>query len=218
MSKFATESRFGNYDVGTVGSWFSPAYDDPIRKEQWVERAGLVQLHGGNLTYAASKSDGGSKVLVAGCGFGYLCWELWNLGLSAWGADIAWPITKGKGGKLPNISDHIFEADCTSTTAIGTVKSQAGIGKNGKFALGITDDLLSAADDAANVSAMLTALRANCTRLLHFITCYNAGDPKSGRLPDGTTPDWLAMSQSAWRTLIGPTDVIVDLAGNRLVA
>ena len=227
MSKFATPQRFeddGTRDASgnpMGGTWYKPP--PQLSWEMWPARVAVFrQLTG--LAPAASRSDAGPKVLVCGCGYGYVCWHLWDQGFSAWGVDGQWAQGQAlTGQKLPNIADHVIAGDCTIATDMANVRSQAGIGRNRRFDAVITDDLLSAADSAAEVQAMLTAIRnevapTNRARVIHFISMYDPTKEWSPYLSPTDANEGLYRSESDWITMIGNNaERIINIQNNHAV-
>jgi hypothetical protein len=177
----------------------------------WPDRVRVFRELVSTLTPANARTDAGPKILVAGCGYGYVVWHLWDQGFSGWGVDGAWAQGQARtGGKLPNISDHILAGDCTLAADMANIRSQAGIGRNRRFDAVITDDLLSVADSAAEVQAMLTAIRDECaptdrSRVVHFISMYDPSQPWSPTLTPEEAAEGLYRSEADWITMIGTT-------------
>lgn len=224
MSKFATPERFEGTD-GQGGTWYRPP--PALSWEMWPDRVRVFRELTG-LTPAAPRSDAGPKVLVAGCGYGYVCWHLWDQGFSAWGMDGAWAQGQARGGKLPNISDHIWSGDVTLTTDVRRVRGDSGIGGNRRFDAVITDDLLSVADSAAEAQSMLTVLRAEAapndrSRVVHFISMYDPTQPWSPTLTAGEAAEGLYRTEAEWIGMIGTSGTaanerIVNIhGGHRIV-
>ena len=214
MSKFATPSRFE--DDGTRGpngevmggSWYKPP--PQISWEMWPDRVRVFRELIPSLVPAAPRSNAGPKVLVAGCGYGFLVWHLWDQGFSAYGVDGAWVWSQTRSsGKLPDIgSTNIHQGDCTVRGDMIAAKSASGITGNRRFDAVITDDLLSAADSAAEVQAMLTQLRNETapndrSRVVHFISMYDETQPWSPRLTPADIAEGLYRGEQEWVTLIG---------------
>lgn len=220
MSKFATPQRFGEND--TPGGWYYP--EPRLEWEMWPERVRVFRALVPELTPAAPRSDAGPKILVAGAGYGFLLWYLWDAGFSAWGIDGQWAVGKSKGGgqiipKLPNINDHMFSGDCTNLASVRNVRSQAGIGGQQKFAAVITEDLLTAADSGAEVQTMLTTLRDVApnvrSRVVHFISMYDETQPWSPRLTTEERAEGYYAGEAEWITLIGNNaERIVNIQNN----
>lgn len=214
MSKFATPARFGVGDVR--GGWYYPEpslyhADGVTFWEMWPDRVRVFRELVTSIAPALPRSDEGPKILVAGCGYGYVVWHLWDQGYSAWGMDGAWAEGQARGGKLPNISDHIWSGDCTIVADVRRVRGDSGIGGNRRFDAVITDDLLTVADSAAEVQTMLTVLRAEAmptdrSRVVHFVSCYDAMHPEwSPRLTPEDMTEGLYRTEAEWIALIGTT-------------
>lgn len=223
MSKFATPFRFLDDGTGTGGgSWYNPAptwANQQDMVQQRVDR--MIELLPG-VTRNVNNPNQGGRVLVAGCGFGFLVYALFQAGYNAWGVDGEW--ARGEAQvRMPGLQDHVGNADCTSETSLAAFRTTIGI-RNRKFDAVITEDLLSTADSAAEIQTMLTALRNdsapnNRAHVLHFITMYDETQPWSGILIG--TPgeqDWYVANEASWLALIGDNaERIVNIAGNRLV-
>jgi hypothetical protein len=220
MSKFASLARFGEVRAdGTIipGSWYSLPPESEFRAQEWIDRAAFLDglLRGFGLVPNPSNLDQAPKVAVFGSGLGHTAYQLFLRGWSAYGTDGAWAVTRGQGA-IPGFSTRIREGDCTSETSMAAFKQDSGIGRNQRFAAGISEDLLSAADDDANASLMLAAMRGVVTsgRMIHLITMFDPSQAWSG---SGWT-EGLAKSESGWLSLIGTNaERIVNLAGNRIV-
>ena len=233
MSKFATPNRFEDDSTrnpdGSIrgGTWYKPPpmliRPDGGYVEMWTERVRVFRELTG-LTPAAPRSDAGPKILVAGAGYGFVLWHLWDQGFSPWGIDGAWAVSMARqtGNKLPNISDHMFSGDVTILADVRRVRGDAGIGGQRKFDGLITDDLLSAADSASEVATMLTTLRdvapQDRSRVLHFITMYDPTQPWSSILTPEEANEGLYRTEAEWVTLIGNNaERIVNINGYRIV-
>ncbi len=163
MSKLATPARFN-------GGW----YTQYRRYDFFALRAQITGNRFGQLK--------NSKVLIAGCGTGYLVDELTNQGFGdVWGCDAsAWVIDQGK-ALLPGVASRLFVSDpigWTNNTARNAVRSVVGLSGNNAFNLIITEDMLPCADHETEAQSMLTGLRSMRQTMLHVITCGNPTDTK----------------------------------------
>lgn len=225
MSKFATPNRFeddgtrGSSGEVLGGSWYKPPprlfRPDGGFSEMWPDRVRVFRELTG-LVPAAPRSNAGPKVLVAGCGYGFVVWHLWDQGFAAYGVDTpyAWSQARSAGGGaglLPNIGDtNIQQGDCTVRGDMIATRSFAGITGNRRYDAVITDDLLSAADSGAEAQAMLTQIRNETapndrSKVVHFISMYEPGQPWSPRLTPAEVNEGLYRSPAEWITLIGTT-------------
>lgn len=206
------------------GVWYKPPLDFTEQFDNYRARATLVRQLVPAVVPGTSRSDTGPKVAVIGSGYGFLVWHLWDMGFSAWGMDDAWVQGRARaGGKLPNVSDHILVGDATIAADVQNFRSQSGLGRNARFAILVTEDLLSVADSQTEAQTMLTRLRADVapadrSRVVHFVTCYDPTQPWSGGLTPEQASNGLYLTEAEWVTLIGANaERIVNLAGNRIV-
>ena len=216
MSKFATPARFGDEATGQGGSWWSPPLTLEDHLPAYTARAELIAATytavPRNVADPASVAD---KVLVAGCGYGFLVLELWRLGFNAYGCDGIWPVDIGK-GKIPGVGTRLITGDCTSAADMAAVKQAAGVARNRRFALVVTEGLLNVADSVAEVGLMLPALRGIGATVGHFITCYDPDDRDAG-LPAAIN-DALYRTPAQWRATVGTGERIWDInGGDRVV-
>jgi hypothetical protein len=159
MALLADASRFEQ------GDWYSQyrRYDFFAQRAAWIH---------------ATVPTG--KLLVAGCGWGYLVDELVKLGRDAWGIDAS-SYCAGKGiapGRVLTRS-ALVRAD------VNAAKTAAGIAGGGKFAAGITEDLLPCLT-VAEITSALGELRRACTSLLHIVTPGDGSAQPPGRVPEMT--------------------------------
>ncbi len=136
------------------------------------------------------------KILVAGCGPGYLVDELVNLGRDAWGIDAAsYCATRFV---LPA---RTMQADSLVRSQLAAVRTFAGLQGNARFAGLVTDDLLPCFSDG-EVTIAITESRRIATVVLHIVTCSKAGDPAGSRNPE---LNWKSHAQ--WAALATPDKV-----------
>ena len=198
MARHATPERFN-------GSWYA---NPPYQRFQFHGTRAAVA----NNRFAQIK---GSKILVAGCGYGYLVDELARLGFTnAYGCDTSWAIGQGK-LELPHIANRLIVADVTIRSQLTALKTAAGLSTRQSFALTITEDLLPAADNVAEAQTMLTELRRISSSLFHIVTMMQPGETKN---PDGSVSangavkriaDMLWQDSNTWRSVIG-AEAILD--------
>ena len=202
MSRHATPERFN-------GSWYA---NPPYQR---------FQFHGTRATVANNRfaQIKGSKILVAGCGFGYLVDELIRQGFAnTYGCDIPWAIEQGR-LELPHIANRLIVADVTIRSQLNALKTAAGLTTRQSFALAITEDLLPAADNVAEAQTMLTELRRISSSLFHIITMMQPGEVKN---PDGSVSanggikrdaDMLWLTAQEWRSVIGAEAILDNETG-----
>lgn len=155
-----------------------------------------------------------AKVLVAGCGWGYLVDELLSRGIDAWGCDASAYATGRAVTALPATSAaRVLTADCLSQTAMNTVKSAAGLKGRTVFGGIVTDDLLTTCVDEAEVQAMLTILRANTSAMAHILT-FTDGSPRD--LAEYCAPGLLWRTVAQWKTIIGNNEPLLDPMGREV--
>lgn len=177
--------------------------DSPTR---WYDNYGRMPVH----TFRAETVRGrfsnlSSKLLVAGCGAGYLVDELTQRGYTdVWGVDAAaWLITQGQ-LEMPQIATRLLVADCLSRPSLAAVRSAAGLSGNQRFAAVITDDLLPCMTSEAELQTLLTELRRVSSAMAHVVTCLHPwiqGDLES-RIPN--TGIWW-QTAADWKASIGVT-------------
>ncbi len=138
------------------------------------------------------------KLLIAGCGPGYLVDELVKLGRDAWGIDAA-PYCASR-FVLPA---RIMQADSLVRSQLAAVRSFAGLQGNARFAALVTDDLLACFTDA-EVTIAVNESRRIATVVLHIVTCSKANDVPGSRNPE---LNWKTHAQ--WAALAAP-DLVYD--------
>lgn len=187
MSLWATAADF---EQAGVGALYAPAYS----------RFPFFQSRLDSLKQRFAPT--GQKLLVVGCGFGYLVDDLVAAGYDAYGIDNAYAIGKGK-ALLPAIAARLLVADALTASTLDAAASAAGLkGHTPKWALLVTEDVLPVMSDA-EVQTALTNLRARCTtNLLHFVTPGDGGQACDPRL------NWKPID--GWRGVLCPPDVVAD--------
>jgi SAM-dependent methyltransferase len=146
----------------------------------------------------------GQRLLVVGCGYGYLVDDCVAAGYDAYGIDAsAYAIGKGQ-TLLPGIASRLTVADALDAAALDQAAKGWGLkGGTPKWTLLITEDCLPCMTDT-EVQTALTNLRARCTtNLAHVVTC---GDPAV----DKVDPRINWKSVDGWRTVLCPPDVVAD--------
>lgn len=150
----------------------------------------------------------GQKLLIVGCGYGYLVDDAVTAGYDAWGVDAsAYAINKGK-TLLPAIANRLIVADALVGAQLDAAATTAGLKRNVKWPLLVTEDVLTVMSDA-EVQTCLTNTRARCsTNLLHFVI---PGDPQTEPSCDPRI-NWKTID--AWRAVLCPPDVVGDCETN----
>lgn len=144
----------------------------------------------------------GQKLLIVGCGFGYLVDDAVTAGYDAWGIDCAYAIGKGQ-QLLPAIASRLLVADALTASTLDTAAATAGLkGHTPKWPLLFTEDVLPCMSDT-EVQTALTNLRARCsTNLVHLVTPGDGGPECDARI------NWKTIT--GWRTVLCPPDVVGD--------
>lgn len=150
------------------------------------------------------------RVLVAGCGYGYLVDELAARGWDAWGCDAS-PHSIGE-----RISARIQGFDVLVRSDMVALRTLAG----GRFDLIVDEELLGVLSDA-EIPVALTELRRIAApparELFHIITCANELD--EGPLSPARTvyPEFSWRSHSQWVALIGNGESVMNREGGKQV-
>lgn len=156
MALLGDAARFEN-----GGSWYTQYRRYPF----FVERAAWVNT-----------MQPTGKLLVAGCGWGYLVDELVQLGRDAWGCDASsYCVGKTVAGNRVLLGSVLVRAD------LDAVKAAAGVAPAGKFAVCVTEDLLPCLALAELPAARTELLRAAST-LLHIATMAAPGPDRLAEL------------------------------------
>lgn len=141
--------------------------------------------------------------------------HLTDLGYTdVWGSDVsAELITYGR-AQYPALASRLLIADCLNNSgnalpSMTGVRRAAGLNGGNKFALLITDDLLTVLTDAEATIA-LTVLRATASTLIHVLW------PK---YTDGTVQDptlnWRIVP-SEWQAFIGGGEWVINAVTQRV--
>lgn len=142
------------------------------------------------------------KMLVAGCGFGYLVDELVSRGWDAWGCDAStYAINRGK-ELLPAIANRLLVGDILVRNSLAAVRTSAGLSGNQRFAVTVTEDVLTMLTDA-EIPTALTELRRITNDLAHVVWTL---DPTTTQDP---RCNWKTLAQ--WKAIVG-TDPVMDAA------
>ncbi len=163
------------------------AYDDPYRNGQ---------PHYRDSTAFADRAAGvrgrfaTGKVLIAGCGYGYLVKHLVSLGVDAYGCDASdWCVSQAA-TVAPN---RVLKADITNRAQLASTLTFAGLRTNGRFTAIVTEDVLTCLTDA-EIGAALTELRRVSQVLFHMVTAVELEAERDPRF------NWKALQE--WKTLI----------------
>lgn len=164
------------------------------------------------------------KVLVVGCGWGYLVDELLNLGGDAWGVDASsYAINKGKAlsgvnagttleglavGMRSDTGSRLVSADATNRQQLASARQTAGLSGSQRFEVVVTEDVLPVLSDA-EVSVLVTEVRRLAVTVLHIVS---PGDPSDPSKLAGL--NWKSTSQ--WKQLAAP-DLVLDVESGAVV-
>lgn len=172
--------------------------------------------------------SGTGNYLVCGCGFGHLVQALRTAGnTNTWGFDLSQYAVDQAKLLYPAIASRFVLGDARSPTSMSTVRQQTVGGPSTRlFNVIITEDLLSAQgpnkrpseytaqdwiDAKAEAQSCVNTLRpflAANGRMAHIISM-----PFDGTLAtDPMYSNGLWLFGEEWRTLLGPTDIIVRLS------
>lgn len=136
------------------------------------------------------------KILIAGCGYGYLVKRLVALGLDAWGCDASdWCVARAA-EVAPN---RVTKADVTVRSQLTSTLTFAGLRTNGKFAAIVTEDLLICLTDA-EITTALAELRRVSQALVHIVTAVELEAERNPIFNWKTLP--------AWKSVVGTESVM----------
>jgi hypothetical protein len=154
-----------------------------------------------------------SKILIAGCGYGFLVQELMQFHgfTDVWGCDASeYAVTTGKLELAPEYRHRILLGDILSSQSMLSVAQQAGLtGGNPRFRGIVTEDVLPCLTQA-EVPTALSVLRSRIqgANPVHLITPkMDSYSPAHGQ----QHPGFLWLTGAQWRGLIGPADPIILL-------
>jgi hypothetical protein len=209
MSRLASQADFfASYDAeGNKIPGTGNLYDEYRRFPFFAERANEI---------ANRFPTSIGKIVVFGCGFGYLVDELVQRGFDAWGVEAA-DFARNKAAEvLPFASaSRIVLANIANRAALNNVRAAAGLTGNARFALGISEDVLPVCTDAAEAQLALAECRRIISttpgRFVHWITCTK---PEDQAQQVQRLPGLLWLSRAEWRAIIGTTDLCFDTEGN----
>src|SRR3989344_51243 len=148
------------------------------------------------------------KLLIVGCGYGYLVDLALQAGYDAWGCDISpWAVARAQRVLPAASAARVLLGDATSSTSLAAVKTAAGLKDDQKFAVLMTEDMLGCLTDG-EIALALPALRAICSsKLLHLATPLDPSAEQDSRL------NWKTGLE--WKELVAP-DVFVNQNGRQL--
>jgi SAM-dependent methyltransferase len=197
MARLATEADFHGERMGNPGAM----YADYRRYPHFAQRAVAV----------AGRTAAAARILVVGCGYGYLVDALLAAGRpNTWGVDAApWATGRAAAAVGAAAGARVRQADATSAAALRAAKQAMGLGATQRFDLAVTEDVLPCLT-AAEQTALLAAVRQHATALLHVVTPGDPADPRKG-----AGIDW--RSAAAWKALVGAADAVLDAETGELL-
>lgn len=219
MSRLASEADFfATYDAqGNKVPGTGNIYDNYQRYPFFAERAAFI---------AARFPVSVGKVVVFGCGFGYLVDELVKLGYDAWGCDAA-SYAQGKATEVLQFAsaNRVIVANMGTPAALNNVRNAAGLTGQQRFAVGISEDVLPVCTDDNEARVGITSahgiVSTTAGRMFHWMTCTKPQEPNDLA---SRYPGLLWKSRAEWRALIDtkvgstyngfPSDVCIDAEGN----
>jgi hypothetical protein len=147
----------------------------------------------------------GQTLAIWGCGFGALVDLAVQGGYAAYGFDASsYAVNRGT-TLIPAVAAHLFVRDALVSTSVTSSRRDAGLKGAAKFALLVTEDMLTCMSDS-EITTTLPLLRGSCsTVLLHIVTPLEPGGTQDARLNWKTVGDW--------KTLVAPDDVYDAVAG-----
>lgn len=151
------------------------------------------------------------RVLVAGCGYGYLVDELSIRGWDAWGCDASlWAVGQRISARIQGF-DILIRQDMTDIKNLGT---------GARFDLIVTEDVLTVLSDV-EVATALTELRriakSPARELFHIVTCANEliDGPLSSSRDITLGLNW--KTHIDWVTTIGNNEPVMNREGGKQV-
>lgn len=139
---------------------------------------------------------GGSKVLVAGCGWGYTVQRGLELGMDIWGCDASgYALDRAAEVLPPDAAARVLHADVTRDLA--DLADRAG----GRFTVAVTEDLCPMLT-LSEIARARTNLRRVSDLVLHWVTAAPRGQAPHPALQTARAAD-------GWRALLGPDEVEV---------
>lgn len=194
MARLATEADFHGARTrsGRRAAGPPPLYDEYRRFPFFAQRAAAVR----------ARYPEAQRVLVVGCGYGYLVDELRRAGVSEpWGVDASpWAVERAAAVLPRAAARRVRLADATDAASLAAALPEA-LGRGGRFDAAVTEDVLPCLDPGEQ-RALLAAVRARAAAVLHVVT---PGDPADPRKAPGL--DW--KPAGAWAALVAP-DAVLD--------
>lgn len=195
MARLATEADFhgGRHREARRAAGPPPLYDEYRRFPFFAERAAAVR----------ARYPDARRVLVVGCGYGYLVDELRRAGVpDPWGVDASpWAVERAA-AVLPGASARrVRLADATDAASLAAALPEV-LRRDGRFDVAVTEDVLPVLDPGEQ-RALLAAVRARAAAVLHVVTPGDPADP--AKLPG---PEWRSIE--AWRALLGAGEPVLD--------
>jgi hypothetical protein len=153
--------------------------------------------------WLAARFPNTARIGIAGAGCGLTGYYLYTEhGIDPFMCDTQWAANIGA-GIIPGGTSRIRALDMTISNQANQFRQMANSGQARQWPV-FTEDLLPAADSEAEVATMLTNIRTTSQfPLVHLVTPL---------MPDTEqTSDMLWRTMAQWRTLVGPSDVLVDM-------
>lgn len=202
MSLLATQQDFepANPTEGASALYYEPGNADGITGyRQYPDFQ--VKIDALKARFAPSNQ----KTAIWGCGFGYLVSLAVAAGYDAFGFDASsYAITRGK-ALIPSIASRLFVRDALVSASVTAAKADAGITGNRRFALLITEDMLTCMSDA-EITTSVGLLRAICSANLgHIVTPLMPGVTQDPRI------NWKTYDQ--WKAILTPPDLVLGPHG-----
>ena len=204
MSLLATQQDFepANPTEGATALYYQPADGSGYSNSFPFFQARINSLKG---RFAPNNQ----KLAIWGCGWG----ELVNLavaaGYDAFGFDAsAYAIARGQATQPPAVGARLFQRNALSSADVTASKTDAGVRGGAKFAVLVTEDLLTCMSDA-EIQTTLPLLRGVCSaNLLHVVSPLDPTTKQDARI------NWKTMA--AWKALLTP-DAAYDAVTNQVV-
>lgn len=188
MGRLASSADF----EGPSGLYWEPGTEQGYRRyEFFARRADLI----------LARHGAGGKVLVVGCGWGFLVDELLARGYDAWGLDgSAYAVAKAAEVLPAASAGRVLLADAMNRSQVAAVRAAAGLSGNQRFKLVVTEDVLPVLTDA-EVAIAVAECRRVASNVLHIVTPLQPDTEQVAGL------NWKTGAQ--WKTLAAPDAVCV---------
>jgi hypothetical protein len=200
VSLLATQQDFepANATEGASALYYQPADGSGYTVDSPYFQVRIDQLKG-------RAAPNNQKLAIWGCGWGSLVNVAVGAGYDAYGFDAsAYAISRGK-AVLPAIAGRLFQRDALISADVTASRGDAGIRGGARFALLVTEDLLTCMSDA-EVNTTLPLLRGVCSaNLLHLVSLLDTTTTQDGRI------NWKTAAQ--WKALLSPPDQVADALG-----